>query len=277
MKAVLTKEEHGALGESTQGEYTAGENDVFVLDVEAVDGMALENVTGLKSALEKERSASTTLGKVAKGLGYTQEDGGAWKMGDIDPSKVAAQLKELDKLRAIDPKSEAGKLAGQQVEEIRKQLKESHEKEISDRDTLIATQAGQLDDAVIDREIGDALSEHKGSRELLSPIVRKLVKRVEKDGKQVTQVVDENGVPRVNNKADPMTVSELVADLKTQEAYRGGFEGTGHSGTGGDGDGDDRRRVTDRKPGDDNVHGQSRIERALKDQQTVAGAAGSSV
>ena len=168
--------------------------------------------------------------------------------------------------------TEAGKLAKEQVESIKEQLMTAHKQEIDTRDTKITGLNAALDTALVDNAITEALtdSEVKGNPALLTPIMRKGVKRVERDGAQVVVVVDDKGVPRVNGQAQNMTPKELALELKGVKEYQGAFEGSGHAGSDGVKSGDQRKQITL----DDKSRPVDRITKGLQDPATVRGAAG---
>ena len=92
LKAILTNDEHSALAEPLKTEYKKS-GDAFTLDVVSVNGMTLENVTGLKSALGSEREIRGGLEKILRAWGYkeTKNDEGkdtGWEPGDLKPDVV---------------------------------------------------------------------------------------------------------------------------------------------------------------------------------------------
>jgi len=84
LKAKLTAEEFGALKAELKEFYTKASDGGYILDAEGV-----EDVAGLKSALEAERKAKKTSNDALKLL---QE-----KFGDLDPVKAREALEALDK------------------------------------------------------------------------------------------------------------------------------------------------------------------------------------
>lgn len=224
-KAIIAKLED--VSEALRSEYRPGTADEgleghFVLKVDAVGGFALENVEGLKSALGRERKrADTAEGKIKK-------------FGDLDPDAARAALDELNELKAIDPKKEADRLAAAKVEAATKQLIEKHTAELTGATTRAESYLGQVRALLIDNVATAALAEHKGSVELLLPHVQRHTRLKETDdGKFVVEVVDKDGNPRIgDSKGTPMTVGQLVAEMKASDAYGRAFEGTGASGSG---------------------------------------------
>jgi hypothetical protein len=71
----------------------------------------------------------------------------------------------------------------------------------------------------------------------MTPHVRTFVKANKTDRGIEPEVVDGQGNPRVGDAAgNPMSILELVREMKTQQAYAPGFTGSGQSGTGKGGD-----------------------------------------
>jgi hypothetical protein len=273
LKAILSQDEYGQLNDTLKAEYRA-DGDRYVLDVEAVNGWNLEDVGGLKSALGTERDSRSQMEKLLKQFGCKEKKDTEGKVvgyefGDWVPDKLKKSLEKLSALEKIDPKTEAGKLAEQQIEAMRAQLRDSHAAELSEKDTRILSLESALDISVVDNEITRALSdkEVRGNSVLLGGLMKQHVKRVEKDGKFVVQVVDENGVPKVNSKADPMSVKEFALELRANKQYSGAFEGTGSAGGGGTPPGPGKPKIDP-----DKMTSTQRISRGLSDPATVAGA-----
>ncbi len=193
----------------------------FHLEVIPTDGFALENVTGLKSALEKERGnqkgVSDQLARYTNGI------------PDLDEAlKTIGRIGELDNWNP-----------GKKVEEgIKERLAEvigKHKETTDGKDTEIGTLTKELTRHLIESVAGTALSKHEAlSNELLLPHVLKQC-RMTKDGDRFfAEVINpETGVPRVGNgNADRMTISQLVEEMKGMPEYAPAFKGSGKTGTG---------------------------------------------
>ena len=81
----------------------------------------------------------------------------------------------------------------------------------------------------MDKAAVAAIAAAKGVPELLPPHVQKHVKV---DENYNVQVVDAKGDPRVNGKGEPLSISDLIAEMKATEVYGRAFEGSGQSGSG---------------------------------------------
>jgi hypothetical protein len=68
---------------------------------------------------------------------------------------------------------------------------------------------------------------------LLLPHVQRLTRVVEQDGEYAVQIVDAKGDPRINAKGEPLTISDLIKEMKADvNIYGRAFEGSGLSGSG---------------------------------------------
>lgn len=206
--------------ETVRGFYKEDEGK-FVLQVEPVSGYALENVEGLKSTLSKEMTKRKQLEKDVV------------KFKDIDPDRAREALAKLEELGNIDPTKEADKIVNERLEAAKKQLLEKHTKDLEARDGRIGQLTKTVESLLIDQAATAALAEAKGSVELLLPHVQRHTRVREVDGKYSVEVVDKDGNARIgNSKGDPMTISDLVQEMRKSEAFGRAFEGSGQSGGG---------------------------------------------
>lgn len=91
---------------------------------------------------------------------------------------------------------------------------------------------GSLERYLVGEAAGAAISDAKGSRELLLPIVKESV-RVVQDGEDfVVRVVDVDGDFRSDGAGGWMGIGALVAEMKTNERYARAFESEAPAGTG---------------------------------------------
>lgn len=225
LKAVIDNLE--SVPDGVRGSYRPGTADdglegKFVLQVEGVNGWSLEDVSGLKNALGRERTrADKAEGKVKK-------------FGDLDPDAAREALQKLEEFQSIDPKKEADRLAAAKVEAATKQLIEKHTSEINGVKQRADGYLGQVRSLLIDNVATSALAAQKGSVDLLLPHVQRHTRLKETDdGKFVVEVIDKDGNPRIgDSKGTPMSVEQLVAEMKQSDSYGRAFEGTGASGSG---------------------------------------------
>lgn len=183
----------------------------FQLDV--ADLPQPEDTSGLKTALQKERKAREALEKQVKG----------WqKLG-----KTEAEIEELLEAQTQAEAERAAK-AGE-WDKLRAQMNEKHATELKAKDEKLSTVESRLRAEIVDKAAVAAIAAAKGVPELLLPHVQRHVKV---DENYNVQVVDAKGDPRVNGKGEPLTISDLVDEMKQTEIFGRAFEGSGHSGSG---------------------------------------------
>lgn len=221
--AVLDKIDD--LPKEIQAHYKKGEDGKFTLDVTPVNGFSLENVSGLKSALSKERQNLTDL----------QAKIEAFK--DLDPKAARDALAKVEEMKSWKSDDKVK----EQIKAIEQQLTEKWAKELEKVSNESKSLLTQLTEVLVDGEAAKALAAKKGNVKLLLPHVRARVK-VEKDatsGKFVARVVDPaTGVPlltRKSNSTEPMPIEELVETMREQDDFKAAFEGAGSSGGGSQG------------------------------------------
>lgn len=192
----------------------------FYLSVDPVGGYALEDVSGLKSALSKER------GRAEKA------EGSISKFKDLDPDSVRASLAKLAELEGIDPTKEADKIAQTKVDAAIKQLTGRHETALGERDSRIGFLQGAVSNMMVDAAATAALAEAKGSVDLLLPHVKSAARVNEVDGRFVVEVQDRDGNVLLDNKGSPITIKDYVAELRKSDTFARAFDGEGQSGSG---------------------------------------------
>jgi DNA-directed RNA polymerase subunit F len=178
LKATLTKEEHEALDASLRDLY-AEKDGKFILDAEGV-----EDVTGLKSALKKERDAASAAQKTLKEL----QD----KFTDLDPEKARDAL---EKLRALEDKTllDAGKV-DELVARKTERMKADHDNQlkalVKERDGWKGKAGGfeyQLQQTLLETQLRDAATKAGVTRTAFPDVILR--------AKQIFQPVDGKLVP----------------------------------------------------------------------------------
>jgi hypothetical protein len=218
LKAVLN--DSSALTEALKPFYVEKDGK-FVLDVEPVEGFALEDVTGLKSALGSERTSREKLEKQIA------------KFKDLDPDKAREALTKLDELSKFDPEKEADKIASKKLESATAQLLEKHTQEIGAKEQRITTLSGAVDKLLRRSAATQAIAEEKGSVDLLLPHVLEHTRVKETDSGFEVEVIDVKGNVRIaDGKGTPMTIAGLVAEMRQSEKFGRAFEASGKSGSG---------------------------------------------
>ena len=90
----------------------------------------------------------------------------------------------------------------------------------------------ELERHLVDAAATTAINEADGNVKLLIPHVKARVKLTEVDGQYRPSVVGEDGSPRVNGEGNPLSIKDLVSEMRSDEVYAGAFKGTGQSGSG---------------------------------------------
>jgi hypothetical protein len=99
MKAILSKDEFGTLAEHFRPEYIAQTDGSYKLKVEAVNGLSLEDVSGLRRSVEAaraERDEATTKLRIYDGLDVVKAKEAMTKLEELtkDPDKKVDKLVE---------------------------------------------------------------------------------------------------------------------------------------------------------------------------------------
>lgn len=104
---------------------------------------------------------------------------------------------------------------------------------LAEKDTEVQAMMVALRKHMVTSAALAALANHKGSAELLLPHVQSSCEVVKDDsGEYVVRVKDPEGTHRINGAGTFMGVDDLVADLKTKDAFARAFESEDKSGTG---------------------------------------------
>lgn len=236
LNAVVT--DLSTLEESVRPLYTQKDGK-FVLDVAPVDGFSLENVSGLRSALDAERSAKSAAEqklKTFEGLdpaAARQAIATAQAYGEITPDQARQALADVTRLNALDPAKEADKIAQAKIDAAKRGMegafgqKENEWKgqieALTDKTKGLTEQLRTL---LVSNEIKASIARLKvveGLEDAAELLAEKSIRTVEKDGKFEVQVVDAQGNPRhkiEGTQAVLMTVADLMDEIKqTRPAF----------------------------------------------------------
>lgn len=217
-----------------QGLYVQGADKKFTINP-AVAGL-VGAYTGMTKSLSAEQKLKTTAnGEAAKTrvalkaireavqqkLGVTIEDDA--QIGEILTGKVDELLSKVQGGEAL--KIDLQKLKDQ----FTKQVSEA----VGAEKAVTQKMRDALDRYLIGQEATRALSDaNVVSTDLLMPHVRSKMKVAQNGDDFVAIVVDGEGNTRINSKGQPMTVADLVAEMKTQPAYAPAFKSDTKSGSG---------------------------------------------
>ena len=215
--AEISKEEFDKLNDVLKAEYKDAGNGKFRPDVQEVNGVALEDVTGLKSSLAKTLEREKSSNKKVKELETLVSE------KDI----ALADAEELAKNK-LDGKSK------EQIEALRKQLTDNHAKEIALKEKQINELSSGMKKTARESAIADALSKCKIAPDAVEPMKSYLRERLvtDIDNEQVVLKVVQNGEEQVDNSGKPMSVEGYVEGLRKNKAFAPFFLGTKSSGGG---------------------------------------------
>lgn len=124
---------------------------------------------------------------------------------------------------------------GKQLQVDIAQVRSDAEKRIAamtaSKDTEVQAMRTALENHLVGEAAVAAIAKHKGSPELLAPIVRQHVRMVEENGKYMAAVVDENGNAKIGRNG-LMSIEEFVSEMKASPVYARAFESEAPAGTG---------------------------------------------
>lgn len=242
LKAIITTVE--GLAEDIVAHYKEKTVDgvkKFYLDVTGVDGLALEDVTALKTTVATLRKSEKTLRKdVESGENALRKHEA--KFEGIDPKAAKDALDKIDSIKDWDGETkvaEAVKVATDKATADAQaridKLVVDHNEKVLGLDGKLKSSREQLNTALVTTKIIEAISKAEGNVDLLMPHVERQMKMVEDDkGKFEPQVVDAKDERRYKDIAAGtyMDANDLLAEMKDSPTYAACFKGTGSSGAG---------------------------------------------
>lgn len=193
--------------EAMRGLYTE-DNGKFKLRVRGI-----EDTSGLKSALDKERQSRSAFEKQVK----------AWQGIGKTPDEISELLREQDERTTHDAEKKG------EWDKLRAQMNEKHQTALNAKDADLVKMRSTLEKHLVESQAIAEIAKLKGVPELLLPHVQRQVK-VDDDFK--VTVVDAKGDPRVNGKGEPLSIADLVAEMRQHEVFGRAFDGSGKSGSG---------------------------------------------
>lgn len=185
----------------------------FVLDLE---GAKLDDdVQGL------ERSRSQVLHDNKKLVERLK----AFEAAGIEPEDVSDLL-------ALKQKADDSKQKQTEIEKVTAQLN-AYDKKSAKWAEREGQLVGEIRRLHIETAALSALSELKGSAKLMLPVIRSQVDVVEENGAWKPFVKDALGQRRIaGTNGEPLSIKDLVVELKSDPEYSRAFEGAGGSGSG---------------------------------------------
>lgn len=185
-----------------------------VLNVEPVDGLALEDVGGLKSALSAERRAHAD---AVDGLREAKSRLDAF--GDLDPQAARDALQRLAEGPADVETIVKARIDGMRagiVEAVGADARTARAELDTLKGTLTKREA-QLQKLALDNVLQSELSKVKpldDAADALLLMAAQHVRMVEEDGELVARVVDRKGEPRLDAKGQPFTIAAFMAEMR---------------------------------------------------------------
>ena len=181
-----------------------------------LDVSGLEDTSGLKSALDKERKTAREL----------ERQSTAWKSLGKTPEEIQALVE-------AQTQAETDKLAKNgEWDKLRGQMNDKHAQELAAVTGKVADKDKALSKYLVDASATAAIAAAKGVPELLLPHVRASVKVIEENGDYAVRIIDANGNPRVNGKGEFLSINDLVGEMRGSEIFGRAFEGSGATGGG---------------------------------------------
>jgi len=219
LKAVLDSVD--GLSADVQKEYKKRDDGKYVLDVEAVAGLALEDVAGLKKTVQTLRGEKEQLTSTIK------------KFEGLDPEKAKEALQKVTEWGDMTPEQKASELLKTKEAQLAAKFAKQEEAIKAERDA--ATK--QLDHTIRLAALSTEIAKKKGNPELLMPhaLAATRMKRLD-NGQYAVEVVDGDGNARISpsgSGTDLMTIPQLVEEMSAK--FPSAFEASGSSGSGASG------------------------------------------
>lgn len=172
-------------------------------------------VTGLNVALKAARSDAKT--KIDLTL-----------LKDFGDSPEAIKAKVDDIVAKLQEQ-----VKGVNVEKIRKEIEQEGKKKIDELTAQLSSQDGEFKEEFVNQRAAKAIADEKGDTELLLPIVAAHTEARRINGKYTVLVVDADKEIRYSGATGhPMSIKELVAEIKQDKRYGKLFESDKRGGGG---------------------------------------------
>lgn len=183
----------------------------------------IPNVSSIRNDLSTERRRRQELeSKIQK-----------WESLGKSDEEIAALIEKHKKLEEDDLESKG------KWDQLKAQLVETHnaeknrlQKKIDDLTKTVDERDSAIREMLLDSNATAAIAEHDGDPELLMPFVRKRMRVVEAEGRRKIEVLGEDGNVKMNGKGEPISVSDLIAEMRGNERFGKLFKGSGASGGG---------------------------------------------
>ncbi len=189
-----------------------------------------EDPVTLKKAIVTERETASKLAAKTKELDKKVK---GWEQLGKSPDEIKEMIEAANKAEEekLNRAGEWTKLKDQMNAKHQEELKAVAAK-VDAKDQQIVSMRKSLERHLVDAQATAAIATHKGVPDLLLPHVQKHVKVIEDGDNYFVRVVDAKGDPRVNGKGDPLSIEDLVNEMKSTDIFGRAFEGSGQSGSG---------------------------------------------
>lgn len=163
------------------------------------------------------------------------------RKGTIDLSGLADFGEDLPtiteavttKIAELETAAAAGGENKLNVDKVRQEMKAAMEKAVGDEKKVSDALRGTVHKYLVTSNASTALADAGGLVELAMPFVEQQIKVLEEDGEFKPVVVDADGDPRISGgTGQPMTIKELVNEMKGQEKYQPLFKSEAKGGGG---------------------------------------------
>ncbi len=187
---------------------------------EQVDALIAERLAAETDGLKKSQTQLLKEAKDAKAKLASYEG--------VDPEKYKQLVAAADE-------AEKKRLQGEgDFKQLEQQLIKKYDGELEKERAVSARFKTSLEEYLVDAEALRVLSEFSDSPTLLLPHVKSRMKVLEQDGKFAARIVDSAGNVRIGKGqgSAPMTLPELMEEMKQDKQFALAFKGTGSSGGG---------------------------------------------
>jgi len=208
------------------------EGTVFVVGA-MPEGWAVENVSGLKQSVIRERDAVSALSAVAKDFGWRwDKDKGEWKERGFDSSRLPEAREALEKLAA-------GQLRGsKEIEEFKASVEQKFAKDRQALEAKLDARTKLLREQLSRGQLAPIIAA-KGGSESMDAILTLASSHIAfeecEDGTLKASLVGKDGKSLVTSKsgsAEPMGFEEFVEQMRDAPATRGLFRVSATGGAG---------------------------------------------
>ena len=198
----------------------------YMLDVEAVGDIMLDDVGGLKRSLSAARSERDEASQRLRAFGETT------------PAQFAEMQEKIKKMATM---TDSEKVTAQ-IEAAKQQLVQKHEGELKSLKETIGQRDAETADLLIRSEATRILAKMGAKGTLLLPHIaaRTRVVRDESGRAKVIVLQPDGKNPEISRRPgnnNNMDIEELIEIMSKDETYAPAFPGTGASGTAGSGKG----------------------------------------